>query len=136
MTAESPIPGRAVVRSMVDCEMEEWTDPARGLVAWWTLISGDRTNSSGITAGIAEIPVGAPRPARGHWHAHPELYFILSGEGSVTVDGDETSVTAGTAVFIPGNVEHFAVNSGNQPLRLLYVFAADSFDDVEYRFAN
>lgn len=134
MTSLNPQPGRAVVRVTGDCETEEWTDPARGIVKWWTLFSGDRTPTSHITAGLAEIPVGAPRQIRGHWHSHAEMYFIVSGVGVVVVDGMETSVTAESAVFIPGNVEHFAVNTGNVPLRLLYVFAADSFDEVDYCF--
>jgi oxalate decarboxylase/phosphoglucose isomerase-like protein (cupin superfamily) len=37
-------------------------------------------------------------------------------------------------VFIPGDTEHMAVNTGNEPLRLLYFFAADSFRDIVYRF--
>jgi oxalate decarboxylase/phosphoglucose isomerase-like protein (cupin superfamily) len=37
-------------------------------------------------------------------------------------------------VFIPGDTEHMAVNTGNEPLRLLYFLAADSFGDIVYRF--
>jgi oxalate decarboxylase/phosphoglucose isomerase-like protein (cupin superfamily) len=43
-------------------------------------------------------------------------------------------VRTGDAVFIPGNAEHVAVNTGAEPLRLLYFFAADSFTDIEYIF--
>jgi mannose-6-phosphate isomerase-like protein (cupin superfamily) len=123
-----------LIRRIEDCETEAWTDPARGLVEWWTLFSADRTPTSQLTAGIAELPVGAPRPARGHCHAQGELYYIVSGSGEVTVDGVTRPVTSGDAVHIPGGVEHFAYNTGNQPLRLLYVFAADSFDEIEYEF--
>lgn len=134
MTLQEPVHGRAVVRHPNDCETEEWTDSARGIVKWWTLVSGDRTPTSGLTAGLAEIPVGAPRQQRGHWHEHAELYYVVSGSGVVVVDGVESEVTADTAVFIPGSVEHFAVNTGEVPLRLVYVFAADSFSDIDYCF--
>lgn len=43
-------------------------------------------------------------------------------------------MTVGDAVFIHGNVEHMAVNTGDEPLRLLYFFAADSFADIVYTF--
>lgn len=124
----------AVIRRIEDCDTEAWTDPGRGLVQWWTLFSSDRTPSSQLTAGIAELPVGVPRPSRGHRHAHAELYYFVSGTGEVTVNGATHPVTTGDAVWIPGNAEHLAHNTGSEPLRLLYVFAADSFADIEYEF--
>ena len=60
--------------------------------------------------------------------------FFLSGVGEVVVEGESRSVAAGDAVFIPGNIEHMSVNTGSEPLRLLYVLAADSFEEVIYKF--
>lgn len=125
---------RAVVRRVSDCPTESWRSTETGFVDWWTLFSADRTDSNSMTVGIAEIPVGAPHPERGHQHTQAELYFIISGDGAVVVNGESTAVAAGDAVFIPGDAEHVAVNTGDVPLRLLYVFAADSFDDIVYRF--
>lgn len=124
----------AVFRRASDCETESWRSDETGHVDWWTLFSADRTPTKGMTVGVAEIPVGAPRPARGHQHAQDELYFIVSGAGEVVVNGESTAVSTGDAVFIPGDAEHVAVNTGAVPLKLLYVFATDSFADVVYRF--
>jgi len=124
----------AVFRRASDCPTESWRSSETGFVDWWTLFSADRTPTRDLTVGIAEIPVGAPRPERGHQHTQSELYFIISGSGEVTVNGETTPVTTGDAVLIPGDAEHVAVNTGNEPLRLLYVFATDSFEDVIYRF--
>src|SRR5829696_1397558 len=38
------------------------------------------------------------------------------------------------AVFIPGNARHSVEATGKSGLRVAYVFAADSFHDVEYVF--
>jgi mannose-6-phosphate isomerase-like protein (cupin superfamily) len=84
--------------------------------------------------GVAELPPGQPRQIVTHRHAQIEAYYILSGEGVVEIDGVEHPVRAGSAIYLPGDVEHGAVNTGPETLRLLYVFAADSFDQVEYRF--
>ena len=124
----------AVYRRATDCETESWRDPDTGFVDWWTLFSADRTQTEGLTVGIAEIPVGAPRPERGHQHTQAEVYFLLAGSGEVVVNGEITRVTKGDAVFIPGDAEHVAMNTGDVPMRLLYVFATDSFTDVLYRF--
>lgn len=125
---------KAIFRRASECETESWRDDIGGHVDWWTLFSADRTPTSGLTVGIAEVPVGAPRPARGHTHEQDEVYVFLSGSGEVVIDGESTVVTAGDAVFIPGNIEHMSVNTGMEPLRLLYFFAADSFTDIEYKF--
>ena len=66
-----------------------------------------------------------------HRHALPELYYILTGSGVVTIDGVQHPVSADTAVFIPGNVAHGLRNTGQTILRFLYVFAVDSFSKVE-----
>lgn len=125
---------KAVFRRASDCPTESWHDNETGHVDWWTLFSADRTATSALTVGIAEIPVGAPRPARGHTHEQAEVYFFLSGTGEVEVEGESTQVAAGDAVFIPGNIEHMSVNTGTEPLRLLYFFAADSFEEIIYKF--
>lgn len=125
---------KAVFRRVSDCPTESWKDDSTGHVDWWTLFSSDRTSTNALTVGVAEIPVGAPRPARGHTHEQAEVYFFLSGCGEVVIDGEATPVTAGDAVFIAGDVEHMAVNTGEKPLRLLYFFAADSFDEIVYKF--
>lgn len=125
---------KAVFRRAEDCATESWRDDDTGHVDWWTLFSADRTATAGLTVGLAEIPVGAPRPPRGHLHSQAEVYFFLSGTGEVVVEGEATPVRAGDAVFIPGDTEHMAVNTGSETLRLLYFFAADSFEEIVYRF--
>ena len=65
-----------------------------------------------------------------------ELYYFLSGRGNVHLDGVEQPVEAGSVVFVPGGTPHFVRNSGDEVLRLLYVFPVDSFGDVEYVFPD
>ena len=125
---------RAVFRRISDCETESWRDDVTGHVDWWTLFSADRTPTRDLTVGIADVPVGAPRPARGHTHTQSEVYVFLAGTGEVVIDGESTAVTAGDAVFIPGGIEHMAINTGTEVLRLLYFFATDSFTDITYEF--
>jgi mannose-6-phosphate isomerase-like protein (cupin superfamily) len=103
-------------------------------VRWWELIGGDTMPTSEMVVGIAEIPVGAGRPPRGHTHAPAETYCIVAGRGEVFVDGETYELAVGDAVWIPPNAEHVAYNTGDEPLRLLYVFARDKFSDITYCF--
>jgi mannose-6-phosphate isomerase-like protein (cupin superfamily) len=114
--------------------IEGWDDPVMGKVVWRTLLSADRTPTNGLTVGVAEIGPGNPDAYFPHRHEPAEIYYILAGEGVVTIEDDDFAVRAGTTVFIPGNAWHGTRNLGDQPLRLLYAFAVDSFADVVYIF--
>jgi len=111
-----------------DVEVEAW----EGIVTWRTLLSADRTPSAAMTVGSAEIEPGASEQGACHHHADHEIYYFISGTGVVYLDGVEEPVEAGSVVFIPGNTRHFVRNTGDDILKLLYVFAVDRFSDVEY----
>lgn len=114
--------------------VEGWDDAVRGKVVWRTLLSGDRTPTSQLTLGVTELGPGQPSPFLPHRHAQAEAYYVLAGEGVVHLDGVEHPLRAGSCVFIPGDAWHGARNTGSEVLRLLYVFATDSFADVRYVF--
>ena len=116
------------------CAFEGGDEPAPGRVRWRTLLSADRTPSDSLTLGVAELDPGEARDFRPHRHAQPEVYYILSGEGIVSLSGAEHPVWPGTTIFIPGDAAHGARNTGSEVLRLLYVFPADSFDQIRYEF--
>jgi len=118
------------------CEFEGSGERALGSVHWRTLISGDRTPTDSLTVGIAELEPGGSRLFRPHRHAQAEVYYILSGEGTVTISGTEHPVRPGATVFIPGGAKHGARNTGAKLLRLLYVFPANSFPGIKYEFPD
>ena len=117
-----------------DCEFEGSLEAEPGSVRWRTLISGDRTPTDSLTVGVAELEPGESRFFRPHKHAQAEVYYILSGEGAVTISGIDHPVRPCTTVFIPGGAEHGARNTGAELLRLLYVFPSDSFAEIKYEF--
>ena len=129
-------PPRGVVVQEAACPLEGWDDAVRGKLVWRTLLSGDRTPTSQLTLGVTEVGAGQPSPFLPHRHKQSEIYYVLAGEGSVHIDGEEHPLRAGTSVFIPGDTWHGARNTGSEVLRLLYVFAADSFSDIEYVFPS
>ena len=114
---------------------QTWPDEdvaERGLVYWKNLLGGDLTDSEALTMGIAKIP---PSEAlHEHRHQQAEIYLVLEGTGSISIEGKTRPVAAGSAVFIPGNALHSIANTGASDLRVAYVFAAHSFEEVEYVF--
>lgn len=111
---------------------DRWNDE-RGNLTFRSFFSADSTPTSLMTTGIAEIPMGGFLAL--HRHEQAETYLVLSGRGTVTLDGEAHEVRTGTSVFVPGDAEHGIRNDGVEPIRIYYVLAADSFSDVEYRFS-
>jgi quercetin dioxygenase-like cupin family protein len=121
----------ALVINEASVERESWSDAVRGEVSFRTIF-GSQPKTPEFTAGVTDLPPGGWLGH--HRHEPAEIYFVLDGEGILTVDGEEHEVAAGTAAYIPGNTEHGVRNTGGKTLRFFYAFAVGSFDQVEYRF--
>ncbi len=111
---------------------ESWVDASRGDVAFRTLFSRERTRTTSMTTGVADLAPGK----RFHVHRHtpPEVYYLLAGEGLMTLNGRDHLVTAESSVFIPSRVWHGIRNVGTSLLRFYYVLGADGIGDVDYDF--
>jgi mannose-6-phosphate isomerase-like protein (cupin superfamily) len=124
---------RPQVRDSSQVESEVWDDPVRGDVSFRVLFSADRTPTSALYTGLAELAPGGWLGQ--HRHTQAEVYHLVEGSGVVVLDGVEHAVGAGSAVFIPGDAEHGIRNTGESTLRFVYAFATDAIDDVVYRFS-
>lgn len=116
-----------------DLPVERWDDPQRGSIAWRTLISANMTPTKGMTCGIAMLDPGDFFAL--HQHDEPEVYFGLSGDCAVMIDGIAHHLGPQIALFIAGNALH-GIRAVEQPVRFFYCFACDSFDQIAYRFAK
>jgi len=62
----------------------------------------------------ASVPVG--QTSLPHALKTSEVYYILSGEGEMHIDGEHQVVEPGDAIYIPPNAKQFIRNSGTEPL--------------------
>ena len=123
-----------LVISERDVARDSWDDTTKGVLGFRTLFSAGTTATQALTAGVADLKAGDWLGL--HRHTPAEIYYIVQGHGTVTLDGADYPASAGTAVYIPGGTEHGIRNTGPTPLRFFYAFAVDSFDDVTYRFSD
>ncbi len=57
-----------------------------------------------------------------HFHeTTEEIYYIISGQGLMTIDGETELVDEGDIVYIPSNKVHTIRQTGNLPLRFITV---------------
>lgn len=126
---------RPVILNQAELDWETWDDPelaAKSPVRWKILISGERGPSSQLSTGIAQMTPGTLLPL--HHHVPAETYYVISGQGHVTVDDREASLDPGASVFIPSNAKHSLRCTGTENLVFLFTFAADRFDEIVYHF--
>lgn len=126
---------KPVIVNQAELDWESWDDPnvaARSPIRWKLLVAGERGPSSGLVTGIGEVPPGASLLL--HHHEPEETYYVVSGHGRMEIDGSETALGPGSAVYIPPNARHALHCAGSEPLVFLFCFARDRFDLVDYRF--
>ncbi len=75
------------------------------------------------------IEIVAGRELEAHVHeAEDDAFYILEGELTFTLAGDEVSAGPGTFVLVPPGVEHGFRNDGSAAVRMLNLHAPAGFD--------
>ena len=111
--------------------METWADPTRGTVHWQSLFSAGLTPTDSLTCGVAHVAAGDTFTL--HSHPQAEVYFGLSGHGTVMVNDLPYVLAPGVALFIPGGAVH-GIPMAQSAMSWFYVFAADAFEEISYAF--
>ena len=63
------------------------------------------------------------RVLESHIDPYEEIYYILEGQGLISVGEDEQQVTAGDAIWIPCGVSHSLINNGTEECIVLVTAA-------------
>ena len=58
--------------------------------------------------------------------AYEELYYVLSGSGTLTIDGQRHALVPGDAILVPTDVDHGLLADDGAALRILLVFGKRS----------
>lgn len=92
----------------------------------------DRTNAPVQMQSLAEATIPPGSATAPHFHAHTEeFYYILTGAGEMTIDGETRPVGAGDAILIPAGATHTLRNDGPLDLVILCCCAPPySHDDT------
>jgi quercetin dioxygenase-like cupin family protein len=78
---------------------------------------------------LSIIDFAAGRVLDAHAHAdEDDSFYILEGELTFTLDGEDVVAPAGTFVLVPPGVEHGFRNDTDAPVRILNVHAPAGFD--------
>jgi mannose-6-phosphate isomerase-like protein (cupin superfamily) len=92
----------------------------------------DRTTSGITQCSLAEevLPPGCAVPP--HYHRElEEIYYVLSGNGLMTVGDESREVGPGDAIYVPRGERHTLKNTGNRDIKLLLVCGPAFFYEDE-----
>jgi uncharacterized cupin superfamily protein len=112
----------------------EWTERDRGATRFRRKQLGEKAGSDQLGCSLYELPAGA-RSWPYHYHtANEEAIFVLSGAGTIRLDGDTFEIVEGDYVPLPANESggHRVINDGDAPLRYLAVSTMHEPDVAVY----
>ena len=75
----------------------------------------------GLAVGMTILPPGKSSSFHSH-DVECETWIIVSGEGEVRVGEDRELVGPESVVFLPRNIKHQIINTGQEPLRMFWIY--------------
>lgn len=101
---------------------DEQTPISRGNGAVSYPLVGGKDGTEAFTAGISQFPPGLEVPL--HSHNVEEMVTVLEGAGECDIDGVTRPVRQFDATLIPSGVVHCFRNTGDSPMKILWVYAS------------
>jgi mannose-6-phosphate isomerase-like protein (cupin superfamily) len=84
-------------------------------------------NVPALSAGLYMLAAGAVDMQEPH--TEDEIYYVLSGRGSILVGTENRAVQAGSLIYVQANIEH-RFHSITEDLRLLVLFAPAEYTNA------
>lgn len=79
-------------------------------------------NRGSMSLGLYVLPAGSEDTQTPH--LEDEIYYVVSGRGEITVDGERRPVQPGSIVFVAKHVDHLFVDI-TEDLAILVFFAPE-----------
>jgi mannose-6-phosphate isomerase-like protein (cupin superfamily) len=111
-----------IVRNVNDREVLETTYIAHGGAIAQMILDRRVLQEIGFLA-IANLAKG--KTIESHTDPMEEIYFVLSGEGEMSVDEETRHVRPGDATWIPAGSAHSLTNTSEQDLLILVVASSN-----------
>ena len=94
------------------------------------LLTGDRVGS-GTALGVSSFAPGTSTAMLSH--ETEELAFVVAGRGELRLDDEVVPYGPQSALFIPAGVWHAVVNTGDEPVSMVFAFPHPDYPPTERR---
>ena len=97
------------------------------------LLTGERVGSA-TALGLSSF---APRTSTAMLsHETEELAYVLSGRGELRLDHERVPYGPESALYIPSGVWHAVVNTGDEPVTMVFAFPHPDYPPTQRRAAE
>jgi len=107
-----------IVRNLKDKEVLDTTYLAHGGAVARMVLDQRTLREIGF---LASAVLDKGRKIESHVDPMEEIYFIMSGQGEMSVGDELKQVSPGDAIWIPAGSPHALANTGEEPLFILVV---------------
>lgn len=76
-----------------------------------------------LSAGLYRVPAGGTDPQQPH--TEDEVYYVVSGRGTIRVGAEDRPVQAGSIIYVAANVEHRFHDVGEDLIILVFFAPAE-----------
>jgi quercetin dioxygenase-like cupin family protein len=94
------------------------------------LLTGDRVGS-GTALGVSSFAPGTSTAMLSH--ETEELAFVVSGHGELRLEDEVVPYGPQSALYIPAGVWHAVVNTGDEPVSMVFAFPHHDYPPTERR---
>ena len=100
-----------------------WTTPDAADAGWRRKQLSEETDSEKLGCSLYELPAGQRSWPYHHHTANEEALYVLTGEGTLRLDGETHPLRPGEYAAFPADASgaHRVVNDGDETLRYLVV---------------
>ncbi|MEO9365278.1 MULTISPECIES: cupin domain-containing protein [Candidatus Nitrosocaldus] len=81
--------------------------------------------SRSMDAGVLRLKPGEDDPQSPH--VNDEIYYIIKGDGFITIEGKDIPIKEGSVIFVPAKAKH-KFHGNTKELIALYIFAGRDED--------
>jgi mannose-6-phosphate isomerase-like protein (cupin superfamily) len=104
-----------LVRRLAEAHTEEWHRIRNHI-----LMDAGEMGSRNLSVTWLEVPAGIDQELHSHEEAE-QVYIVVGGRGTMTVDGDTQEIAEGDLVLVPPATDHSISNGNSADLRCVSV---------------
>jgi quercetin dioxygenase-like cupin family protein len=93
----------------------------------YTLVEPNTVGTAHFAMGLEEVDPNSEIPMHSHSDAE-EIIFVYGGQGKGYVADEVSDLKPGAVIYIPPNVEHRFVNTGDEPLWITWTLSPPGFE--------
>ncbi len=106
-----------------------WESPAPNVRTMGLYFEKDITPTKNIAVGNVILPAGQEQ-TKLSVHECEEVYFIVNGKGQFVLNDRVNEVEKGTAVYIAPGTKHRTINTGDEPMEMVFFDSPPFFGGV------